>query len=465
MAPQSPVLIIGGGISGLAAAYYLAKSGIRSTILENSGRLGGLIATERISGCILEAGPDSYLASKPAATGLALSLGLEKELSGTNDFARRIYIVRHGKLVPLPRGMSMMVPAEWTPALASELFSFKTKLRLLGELVYRPQERASDVSVREFVCDHFGDELAENVAEPLLAGVYGGSAAALSAASVLPRFVAYEREYGSLIRAVRRERRHPRPAAGMFQSLRSGMGDLIAALEKAIEAHTNIVCAQAEHIARSQDCWQVEASGTQFLAPELILACPAHVSAHLLSGAAPALASELAAIPYSSAVLVTLAYRAAEVLPPLNGFGFLVPRAERKTIAAATFVHRKFPSRIPPELAVLRAFIVDPEAGTLLNASHDSLIRLVNTDFQNFLGIRAVPLFARVHRWPDSMPQYVVGHQQRRNTIGRLQENVSGLSLIGNAFDGVGVPDCIRLAEAAAQHIRTRVHTAAPSEG
>jgi oxygen-dependent protoporphyrinogen oxidase len=455
---ETPVVIVGGGISGLATAYFLSRAGIRSTIIEKTGRLGGLIGTERIEDCVLEAGPDSYLAAKPAVTELARDLGgLSSDVIGSNDEERRVYIVRDGRLVPLPHGMAMMVPGDWRAALGSELFSRTTKLRLLRERFSAPRKRAEDVCVRDFLARHFGDELVDYVAEPLLAGVYGGAADKLSAASVLPRFLAYEREYGSLIRGVRRQRHDTKPDGSAFLSFRHGMQQLPNALADAIGPFCRTVFAKAERVDRTETGWRVSTSEENFETQELVLASPAHASAELLQPVAADLASELAAIPYSSALLVTLVYQRADIRHPLDGFGFLVPRAERRTVAAATWIHRKFPARIPPALAALRAFIVDPEASRLWPNSHDFLIQLVRSDFKRLLAIEAEPLFSTLYSWPASMPQYVVGHEARRKRIMELVGSAAGLSLVGNAFEGVGIPDCVRLARQTASGIGTRL--------
>lgn len=454
---ETTVAIIGGGISGLAAAYFLGKAGIRSTIIEKADRLGGLIRTDRLEGCVLEAGPDSYLASKTAATRLARELGVDQqEIIGSNDAERRVYIVRRGALVPLPRGMVMMAPSEWRPALVSPLFSRQTKLRFLRETATAPFTRKEDVSVDDFVTAHFGREVVEYVAEPLLAGVYGGASEALSAASVLPRFLAYERKYGSLIRGVRRERK-ARSRSSMFLSFRNGMQQLPHALAEAVAPFSRTIFGRAEVVEQHAAGWRVRAEDSCFDARQLLLACPAHASARLLRTAAPELAAELDAIPYSSAILVTLVYSSEQFRHPLRGFGFLVPRRERKTIAAATWIHRKFPSRIPSTLAALRAFIVDPEASRLAESAHDVLIQLVRDDFKQLLGIEEEPSFFTVYSWPASMPQYVVGHEARREKIASLVDAVPGLSVVGNFLSGVGIPDCIQLARQTTDTIQTNI--------
>jgi protoporphyrinogen/coproporphyrinogen III oxidase len=447
------VIIIGGGISGLATAYFLSTLGIRSTIAEKSNRLGGLIRTESLLGCQLEAGPDSYLAAKPAVTELARGLGdLKSQIIGSNDKQRRIFVVRSGKLVPMPNGMVMIAPSQWAPILTSELFRPKTKLRFLSEIFAAPRRRTDDVSVAELVRDHFGEEVLEYVAEPLLAGVYGGDSGNLSAESVLPRFVAYERQYGSLIKGVRQERRRS-STGSIFLSFRDGMQSLTDGLAQAIAGTTNIVHAEAGGLQLTRNGWRARIGNDWVQTDHMVLACPAHTSASLLETATPELARELAAIPYSSAILTTLIYDRSKVPQPLNGFGFLVPRSKRKTISAATWINTKFPSRVPGHLVALRAFIVDPEATRLLNEPQETVTQLVQADFENLMHIHSSPIFASVHFWPNSMPQYVLGHAPRRARIAALTGEITRLHLVGNAYEGVGIPDCVRLAKETADRI------------
>lgn len=443
------VAIIGAGLSGLAASYFLAQHGIRSVLIEKSKRVGGLIQTDHLEGCVLEAGADSYLAAKPAVTELARELpGLEEQIIGSNDAARRVFIVRDTKLVPLPHGMVMMVPGDWPAALRSPLFSPRAKLRLMMEVLSRPRTRKKDVSVGEFIADHFGPELVDYVAEPLLAGVYGGHSASLSAPSVLPRFVGYERAYGSLIRAVRQERRQA-TGASLFRSFRNGMQTLTDALAQ----HASVVYSEARRIECSNGKWRVHYGQETLDVDDLVLACPAHTAASLLEGVSSELASELAGIPYSSAILVTLVYERSKVAHPLDGFGFLVPQPERRTIAAATWINTKFPSRVPPGLAAVRAFIVAEKATELANAPRQELIELARSDFAQLMDLEPAPRFFTVHKWPQSMPQYVVGHQERIRQIEADLLEFPGLHLTGNAYDGIGLPDCVRLAKQTAKRI------------
>ena len=447
------VAIIGGGVSGLATAYFLGEKGICSVLIEKSSRLGGLVKTDRIEDCELEAGPDSFLSTKTSVAELAAQLGIAQDLMSSNDERRRIFIVQKDKLVQMPAGMVMMVPGDLPAALQSDFFSSESKARFLTEQSFQPKTRAGDVSIREFVEDHFGPQSLEYVTEPLLAGVYGGDAGALSTESVLPRFLQYERQYGSLIRAAEQERRASASKTSLFLSFRGGMQTLTDALIKAIAQYTTVITAEATAIEKTAAGWRVILGAESLDVQHLVLACPAYVNAKLVRSSVPSLADELAAIPYSSAILVTLVYRRHELNHDLDGFGFLVPERERRGVAAATWISTKFPSRTPPHLAALRGFIVGRSAVELAGSSDEELTQLVRAEFKRLMNITAQPKFQTVYRWPDSMPQYVVGHGQRTQTILEHVRQLPGLHLCGNAYQGVGIPDCVRLAEETARSI------------
>ncbi|HEY3458707.1 MAG TPA: protoporphyrinogen oxidase [Bryobacteraceae bacterium] len=454
---MDPVLIVGGGISGLSMAYYLSQAGISSILFEKTTRLGGLIQTDVIQGCRLEAGPDSYLAAKPAIKELARDLpALESQIISSNDAARRVFVARDGRLLPLPAGMVMMTPGKWPPILRSDLLSARTKARLIREVFRKPRKRTEDISVGELVEDHFGSEVLELIAAPLLSGVYGGQTTALSAASVLPRFLAYEEKYGSLIRGARRELRQKKKQEALFQSFRDGMQVLPDSLARAAAGHLSVVHAEVDEVKPYGSVWQIRAGEQTLSSPNLVLACPAHVCSRLLENSAVPLAEALSAIPYSSSILVTLVYDRAALGHPLNGFGFLVPASERNVLAAATWINVKFPIRIPPHLAALRGFIVGDEATQLLTASDADIIELVRQDFSRWMGADAQPLFSTIHRWPNSMPQYVVGHSARCARIKCLLDGYPGLFLGGNACYGVGIPDCIRDAQEISKQVAAR---------
>lgn len=451
---MSDAIIVGGGISGLASAYYLSKKGLSSTLIEAAPRLGGLIRTDIFDGCQIEAGPDSWISMKPAVSELAEDIpALRNELIGTNDESRRIFIAHQGRLVPMPSGMVMMVPGDMRTALRSCLFPASTRDRILKERFIKPKQRDEDISVANFVLDHFDRNILDTIAEPLLTGVYGGDAARLSACSVLPRFVEYERHYGSLVRAVRAERKEVQQRGSLFLSFKGGMQALTDAVYQASSGAVRRVTGEAVGAAHHNGGWQVQVGKTKHEAKFLIVAIPAHQAAGLLHQPSPALSSELAAIPYSSAIMVALGYARPDVAHPLNGFGFLVPRPERNRVAACTWINTKFPQRIAAGYVALRAFIVDRDAEALMPANDGEIIRIVREEFGRLMGIEAEPVFSTIQRAPLSMPQYVVGHTARLQRIRDLVRNEPGLHLVGNAYEGVGIPDCIRLAKKAVSEI------------
>ena len=449
------VLIVGGGVSGLATAYHLSRYAIPCTIVEKSHRTGGLIQTDLIEGCRLEAGPDSCIATKPAFTELAEELGLTDQIIGSNDVGRRIFVVRNGKLLPMPSGMVMMVPGDWEALQSSQLISDNAKQAIRVETKRKPLERSEDVSVGQFVSEHFGPEVLKYLTEPLLCGVYGGDSENLSAESVLPRFLGYERKYGSLVKGVQEELKD-RPKGALFLSFRNGMQTLTNALLNAVGDRVQIVRGEVSDIRRLGEGWNARIGGESIAARNIALCCPAHVNARLLESDVSPIADELAAIPYSSAILVMQVYDRAKLMHPLDGFGFLVPRGERKTLAAATWIDTKWPGRNPSNLAGIRAFIVGRRAVELAQASEQEILTLVREDLRSFMGVTAEPLFHTFYRWPNSMPQYVVGHGQRIKNLFNHLPNYPGLFLVGNSYDGVGIPDSLRHAKQAAQHICAR---------
>lgn len=453
---MADVAILGGGISGLASAYFLSKKGLSSTIIEVQPRLGGLIKTDVLHGCQLEAGPDSYVAAKPEVTQLAGELPeLKGRIIGANDEARRIFLVRNGKLTPFPAGMVMMVPGDIRSALRSNLFDESTKRTILKERFYKPRERNNDVSISEFVLDHFDRSVLEYVTEPLLAGVYGGDAGRLSATSVLPRFLEYERKYGSLIRAVRAERKQPASGdrASLFLSFRDGMQSLIDSLARASACAVTRVDGEVTQLERSGEMWRIHIGKSTGEARFVIVCLPAHRAAPLFANSLSSLSAELAAIPYSSAISVNLVYKRESFSHPLDGFGFLAPRAERRGVAAATWINTKFPHRIPPQFVALRAFIVDKDAEALIPENNEEILAVVEKEFCRLMGIESPPVDHTIYRWPLSMPQYVVGHAARYQRIRAIVSSQSGLYLVGNAYEGIGVPDCVRLAKRAVEQI------------
>lgn len=463
------IAIVGGGIAGLAAAYRLgqARRGglpIEELLLEATNHLGGVIQTDHAEDCVIEGGPDSFLREKPEAAALARELGLGDALMGSNDSGRRTYILQRGRLQPLPEAMMLMVSSRVGPVLRSPLISWHSKWTMAREwLTGRAPggpPPGDDESISSFVTRHFGSGMVENIVEPLLAGVYGGDSAHLSARSVLPRFQQMESKYGSLIRGARAIRGKAAAAAipePIFMTLREGLGSLVAAIVREIEPGRVEYGLRAVRIERASagtglsKYRVVLEDGSTREADHVILALPAWASAALLTTLDPMLSRELAAIPYRSAVLVAFVYPASVRARLPQGFGFLVPRAERRRLLACTFVHQKFDHRAPADRALLRCFLGGADDAEVVAARDEELIRLVREELAAILGIRDEPLFTRVCRWPRSMAQYVVGHHRRLDVIREGLQHLPGIHVAGNAYSGIGIPDAIRTGEQAAR--------------
>jgi oxygen-dependent protoporphyrinogen oxidase len=447
----SHAVIVGGGVSGLSAAYDLARAGVSYTLIEKRPRLGGVIETHCIEGCVVEAGPDSFISQKPEALALIKELGLESEVIGSNDHSRVTYILRHGRLVRLPEGIMMIVPTRVWPMVKSPLLGWGTKARMALEL-FRKQRKFPDRSVAEFVIDHFGQETLDYLAEPLLAGVYGGNPSQMSVASVLPRFAEMEAKHGSLGRAVMKAPAAPSSGGTLFRTLRNGLGSLTAKLSEHVAArHGNV-----ESVERMGNGFRVRVAGEWMEADHVILACPAWAAADLTASVDPELSALLGQIPYTSSLTVALGYRASEFNGQRAGHGFLVPQKERRRMAACTFVDTKFAHRAPEDRTLLRCFFGGAGDDAVLDESDESLIAMAREELRRILGLTAVPVFTSISRWPRSMAQYTVGHAARWVEIQRRVAEIPGLHLAGNGYTGIGIPDCIRMGRQAASKIRTR---------
>jgi protoporphyrinogen/coproporphyrinogen III oxidase len=456
------IAIIGGGISGLTAAFTLEEhrrtGAVDYTLYESSPHLGGVLRTEHIDGCVVEAGPDSFITEKPWAADLCRALGLGDQLIGSNDSDRKTYILLHGRLIPMPDGLMFMVPTKILPTGLSPLFSLTTKLRMAQELLHPPRAAGADESVASLVERHYGAEMVDRLADPLLSGIYGGEAASLSVRAVLPRFAEMERTHGSLGRAMlaaRNRMSHPadQPAPPLFTSLKNGMQQLVETLVPRLNASSLATKTSVQSIHLEAGGWTVSAGLKSDHFDAVILAVPTHAAAQLLSISSPQLSAELSAINYTSSITIGLGYnrQVRQSLPP--GFGFLVPRSEGKRLLAATFVHNKFPRRAPEDRALLRCFFAGSNAENLWPLSDDAIVAVVRNELQQILGLRAEPLFARVYKWKSAMAQYGVGHLERLDRIQRLRQQLPKLALAGNGYRGIGIPDCIRSAQEAVRQV------------
>ena len=475
--------IIGGGIAGLSAAYELEKARaagepVEYALFEARERLGGSLQSEIVNGAVLELGPDSFLTEKPAAAELCRELGIADQLTPSNDAARKTFVVVRNRLVPLPDGLMFLIPTKLIPTALTRLFSPMTKMRMALELLHPPRPSDHDESVAALVERHFGQEAVDRLADPLLSGIFGGDASQLSARTVLPKLVEMESQYGSLTRGMLAAHRQMRARAaakkngqaagievterraprGIFTTLRGGMQKLVDALEARLEPDWVRRGTTVSAVEKTEAGWRIAAGDTSEMYDAVIMAAPAWGAGVLLGGVDPLLGEELGGIPYSSSITVNLIYDEDQLGQLPEGFGFLVPAVEGRAMLACTFAHRKFLGRTPTGKAVLRAFLGGMKNDHLLAETDAALVGRVRRELSEILGRSvispdAVPEHAQVSRWRRAMAQYAVGHQERMQRITERVALLPGLRLAGNAYDGIGISDCIRLGRKAAKEL------------
>ena len=450
---KSHVVIIGGGISGLAAAHRLLELGAQVTILEASSRLGGTIQTEQRDGFLLERGPDSFISEKPQAVELAKRLGLESRLVQTNEQFRRSFIVRDGRLRPVPEGFQLLAPSRLWPFITSDIFSVAGKARMAADLLLprKSTNGTNDESLASFVRRRLGVEALDRMAQPMVGGIYTANPETLSLRATLPRFLEMEREHRSLILAMLRQGRAQKIGTSgarysLFLSFDRGVQVLVDALAQ-IKADIRFN-RRAVGLKRDGSSWTITTNdGEQIEAEKICIALPAYTAASLLNGD---LAEKLKQIKYASTATINFAYRRSAIAHPLNGFGFVVPFIEKRSLIACTFSSVKFSERAPEGHVLLRAFAGGALQPDIFALDESEMTARVEADLRELLGINEAPLFVETAKWERSMPQYEVGHLERVNEIEKLTSELPGLALAGNAYRGAGIPDCIRSGEAAA---------------
>lgn len=458
------VTIIGGGIAGLATAFYLQQKSegqVGYTLIERAARLGGKIITEQADGFIIEGGPDSFITQKPWGLQLCRDLGLEDRLIPTNDDRRNIYIYTGGRLVPFPGGFRLTVPTEVVPFALSPLISPFGKLRMGLDMVIPPRRDASDESLADFLRRRLGQEALDKIGGPMMAGIYVADPEKLSLQSTFPMFAQIEQKYGSLIKGMRAARQKSRangngkkPPA-MFNSLKGGMLELVETLAQQLTGDIRTGCA-VTHLQRSADGFIVTLESGQTLATDaVVLAVPAYVAAELVADMDADLAAQLRQIRYVSTATVSLAFDKHALTHDLNGFGFMISQRAERQILACTWTSTKFNHRAPADGALLRAFVGGDGKGHLVDLPDEDLIQLVRSELQTTMGISAPPHTAKIFRWPDGNPQYEVGHLDRVAAMEARAAQIPGLHLTGSAWRGIGIPDCVKSALATVDVILT----------
>jgi oxygen-dependent protoporphyrinogen oxidase len=458
------VAVVGGGITGLAAAHRTTELArergidVDLKVIEAGSRLGGTIATERVDGFLVEAGPDSFLSEKPWALALCRRLGMESRLIRTDDRFRKVFVWFRGRLHPLPDGFQLLAPTRLLPFATSSLFSWPGKLRMAMD-VFLPRGGGDDESLGAFVRRRLGREALERVAQPLVAGIYTADPEDLSLAATMPRFLETERRDRSIILGLRRALKRAPPLPGtsgarwsLFVTPADGMEALVRALAERLPDSSVVLRQRVAAVERTGPRWRLAtAEGARFDADRVIVAGESHGAARLLRYVDPTLATLLGEIEYAGAATVSLGYRRADVPHPLDGFGFVVPRTEGKSILAGTFSSVKYPGRAPEGHVLLRCFLGGALDARVLTEDDAELRHRARMELREALGITAEPVLSRIARWPASMPQYRVGHLARVETVERRALALPGLHLAGGAYRGVGIADCVRSAEAAAE--------------
>jgi protoporphyrinogen/coproporphyrinogen III oxidase len=467
---MSRIAIIGGGLSGVSCAYELTRRGDTDFILyESTARLGGIVETHREAGFVIECGADSWVTEKPWARDLAIELGLQDQIIPSNDPHRRTYLLEGGKLVPMPSGMRMMVPTDLEAVEKSPLFS-ETARRSYREEPSRADELKAfaaarpddwDESIASFVERHFGVEVVEKIAGPLLAGVFGGDIRQLSVTAVMAPFVKLEREHGSLVLALQRQSRGS-GAVSVFTSLKDGLQTLIDAMAAVIPASVVRLQEEVKSLTPKSGKWEISTASSSAIFDQVVVATPIHVARNLVASWSHELQS-LLAIEATSAVVAAFAFdreQSAKLKIP-EGFGFLVPQRYDSAPAdpellACTFVDQKFSHRAPEGCVVLRAFYGGNSAPQLLAHPDDFILKLARRHLSAVLGEIPEAQIQLVRRWPLSLPQYTVGHRSRVARVEEIVAGTPGLHLIGNALHGVGLPDMVRQGRTAAAALLAR---------
>jgi oxygen-dependent protoporphyrinogen oxidase len=447
---------VGGGLAGLTAAHRLlhprpADPGERPTVtlLEAEDRVGGKIRTEVFDNFIVDAGPDSFLTTKPWALELALELGLEGELLGTSAAGRRSFIRRGGRLFTFPAGMSGLVPTKPTAWLQAEVLNWPGRLRALLDLLLPARAPHHDESITSFTRRRFGREASDWMLEPLLAGIHGGSGDELSIRATFPALALAEHE-GSVMRGLRAQRQADaqKPSAhGAFVTLRQGLQHLIDTLAVSVASCEIKTATPVRSIERRRSQWRILTAGGEVVpADAVIVTAPAIAASGMLRAASARLAGLLAAIPFAASTVVHLAYDRSAAAAGLSGSGFLNPRTAGRAVAACTWSSVKFENRAPDDALLLRAFL----KGTSAALSDEEAVAVTCDELRSVAGITRQPRWHRVFRYPAGMPQYTLGHLERLESIDRELRGLPGLFLAGHSYRGIGIPDTIRSAEIAA---------------
>lgn len=477
------VIVIGGGVAGLAAAYRIKKlvPGVELRLIEAEAKVGGKVVTDRVETkygtFVVEGGPDTFISYKPAGIALCRELGIDGRLHGTNEKVHGSSVMKKGRLYKMPEGLTGLIPSKFGPMASTRLISWPGKIRMGLDLFVPPKPEGGDETLAEFVRRRLGNELYERLIEPLMSGIYAGDGEQLSLAATFPQLRQSELEHGSLVRGMfatkKKNRELAKEAAAeaakakaegrelpsrkkwpAFVTPELGLAEIVEALEKTFAREELVLGRKATRLTRQGSTWTVELDdASRHEADAVVVAAPAHGAAPLLRPFDPAMAEALDGIPHASTATLTVAYRESDLPKPFDSFGYVIPKAEGRAILAATFTSTKFPHRAPDGTVLVRAFIGRAGNDAGIDLSELELLAMVKDELRDVVGIAAEPIFHRTFRWPLAMPQYVKGHLARLEVIESNTKKWPGLALAGNAYRGIGLPDCIASGEAAAKSV------------
>jgi oxygen-dependent protoporphyrinogen oxidase len=441
---MADVAVIGGGVSGLSAAYELMRRGVTFELFEQAPVCGGVVVTDTVAGYTIDAGPDSLLTQKPAAIALCGELGLTARLQGLQT--RETHVLRGGRLRQLPPTSVFGLPTRWLPFVTTDAFSWPAKLRMAAEVAVPPRHDEAaedDESIASFMARRFGQASVDSLAEPLLAGIHGGDPERLSMRSGFPRLVDLESRYGSVIAGLRRMPHQS--TASPFVSLPEGMAGFTAAIARALPPRSVHVNARIERIRPAAGGYLLEPAGggKLHLAHAVVLCTPPAATAQLLGGIDANLAALCGRVSSTSAVTVALGFARSAVRHPLNGTGFVVPRSEGISLRAVSWVSSKWDHRAPAGKVLLRAYLGGAGDPTAIDRSAADLAGIVHRELTGILHLVDEPELARVYPWRGATPQIEVGHAALMRTIDQALDRHPGLFVSASGFRGTGIPDCV----------------------
>ncbi len=459
--PSPSIAVVGGGISGLSAAHRLTElvPGEGVQLYEASEEVGGVLRTVREGPYLIETSADNFLTRFPWASDLCERIGIADNLIPTERSLRRAMVVCHGQIAPVPESFVLMSAGRWWPIVTSPVLSVRGKLRLAKEPFIAQRDDEGDESVAQFARRRLGKEVLERLVQPLVAGIYTADPEKLSMRATLPQFVEQERKYGSLWRARRAEggaKADSGAQYSVFVAPREGMSQMVSALAARLPKETvrkSTPVTKVSPMESGEGWWVEEARGRRESFRAVILALPAPKAAACLGHVDDELKSMLRGIEYASTSIVVLGIRRDQIKRPLQGFGFVVPQVENRQIIAASFASTKFPGRAPDDRLLVRVFIGGALQPELAELDEEQLTKIACEELRELVGLTGEPELVRLVRWSRSMPQYHVGHTDRVDAIDARVALHDGLELAGNAYRGVGVPQCIHSGEQAAERV------------